>query len=114
MSQGRMISENALKTLLKQDENYTSKADGINGSKREMIANAVEKKNLNKKAYAMLKRSRKMEAEEAALVHRSYLNYLDMSGEQKRLDGVQELPMEGDVEKPMEGSGNVRHLRAAE
>lgn len=92
-----LISPQALKQLLKDDDRYKADIDGMVGELRETIGNAVEKKKLDKKAYALLKRfHREKSNEKLANLWHTLLAYMDMAGVMKRIESVSELPLDGD------------------
>lgn len=92
-----LISAQALKSLLKADDNLKGKIDELTGELREEIGNAVEKKHLHKKAYATLKAiSRIKSNEELSNYWHTLLAYMDMAGVMARIDSVSELPLDGE------------------
>ena len=98
-----LVPKTALLALLKQDDNYKRDIDGLTGELREAIGNAVEKKHLDKKAYALLKRfHREKSNEKLASLWNTLLAYMEMAGVLERIASVEALPLGGDGE---EGEG---------
>ncbi|HEY6029960.1 MAG TPA: hypothetical protein VIU44_05330 [Gaiellaceae bacterium] len=92
-----LISPQALKQLLKDDDRYKDDIDGLVGELRETIGNAVDKKKLDKKAYALLKRfHREKSNEKLSNLWHTLLAYMDMAGVMKRIESVSELPLDGE------------------
>ena len=112
-----LISAKTLTALLKQDDNYKDKIDGIVGELRETIGNAVEKKHLDKAAYALLKKFHRIQSNEKLANLWDTLNaYMDMTGVMKRIESVTPLPLDGEQNEAeaAEGdgkTGNVTPLR---
>lgn len=101
-----LISQKSLVALLKEDDNYKGKIDGLVGELRETIGNAVEKKHLNKQMYALLKKFHRYKSiEKLADDWRTLLAYMDMAGIMAKIDTVTPLPIEGD---------NVHRLQPAQ
>lgn len=89
-----LISATTLKSLLKDDDGYKKKVDGLVGELREEIKNAVDKKHLNKDAYALLKKFHRMKSnEKLRSTYLTMLAYLDMAGVMKRIESVHDLPI---------------------
>ena len=112
-----LISAASLKSLLSESDKYKEKIDGLVGELREEIGNAVEKKHLDKDAFALVKKFRRIKSNERKhVLFHTFIAYLEMSGEQKLIDSVTELPLDGEKEEG-EGdapSGKVVPLKAAE
>ena len=110
-----LISSKALVAMLKQDDNYKNKIDGLTGELRETIGNAVEKKHLDKKAYALLKKFHRIDSnEELARLWDTLQAYMDMAGVMKRIESVPALPLDGEkneAEAKETEAGNVTPLR---
>lgn len=114
-----LISQRALQKLLKDDDNYKEKVDGLVGELRETIGNAKEKQKLHPQAYALLKKFHRMKSNESLsdLWH-TLLAYMDMVGVMKRIESVSALPLDGDAnaeaeaeaDAEEEGEGNVRQF----
>lgn len=113
------ISSRHLKQLLKDDDDYKGKIDGLAGELRETISNAAQKRNLHKKAYADLKKMHRMESnEKLAEYWHNLLAMMQMAGIMARIDSVLALPLEDDeaenaeelAEDEVEETGNVRTL----
>ena len=104
-----LIGERQLRSLLASDDNHKGKIDGVVGSLREEIKNAVDKQHLNKKAYAMLKTLHRMKDEALADLWPTLLVYMDMAGVMKRIESVERLPFDKSDEAETEGevTGNV-------
>jgi len=108
-----LISEGALKALLRSDDKHKAEIDSITGELREEIANAVDKKHLNKTAYAMVKKLHRMRSDEQLhLVWHTFLEYAVMAGIVKRVEAVQDLPLAD--EDGEENGGTVVPMKAAE
>lgn len=92
-----LISRSALVKLLKNDDRYQEEMDGILGTRREEIGNAVQKHHLDKDAFADLKRLHKINSNET-LAHRwrTLLAYMKMTGVMDRIESVPMLPLDGD------------------
>jgi len=89
-----LISEKALRSLLKQDDNYKGQIDGLVGELRESIGNAVDKKHLNKKMYGLLKKFHRYTSDEQLSDDwHTLLAYMDMAGVMKRIDSIDGLPL---------------------
>lgn len=92
-----LISAGTLRALLKQDDNYKQRIDGLTGELREAIGYAVEKKHLNKKMYAVLKKFYRYTSDEKlADDWRTLLALMDMAGVMRRIDSVAGLPLDGE------------------
>lgn len=89
-----MIPQKTLMALLKADDKYKQDIDGLTGELREAIGNAKDKKQLNTKAYALLKRfHREKSNEKLANLWDTLLAYMDMAGVMKRIESVPQLPI---------------------
>ena len=115
---GNMISENDLRNLLRRCTTDANQIGTINDTLRERIADAVEKKHLDKKAFALLRRLDKMENEDLATFWDNMLAYMDMAGLSERIESVGKLPLPEPAEKveteePAEGAGVSRPRLAA-
>lgn len=114
---GNMISQNDLKNLLRRCTTDANQIGTINGTLRERIADAVEKKHLDKKAFALLRRLDKMENEDLATFWDNFLAYMDMAGLNERIESVGKLPLpeptEKENEEQTEGAGVSRPRLAA-
>ena len=88
-----LIKDTTLKALLRADDSYKEKIDGLTGELREEIANAVDKKHLDKKAYALLKKFHRIDSpEEKHRIWHTLVRYMELSGEMKTIESV--IPME--------------------
>lgn len=107
-----LISASALKSLLAESDKYKEKIDGLVGELREEIGNAVEKKHLDKEAFALVKKFRRIKSvERKSTLYHIFLAYLDMSGEMKLIESVSGLPLDGETGgKP---SGTVVPIKQA-
>lgn len=94
-----LISATALKSLLRDDGVIKEKIDTLTGELRNEIKQAVDKKGLDKTAYAMMKRLYRMTPEKAASIYANFLAYVDMSGLAKDMDAVGNLPLETDAKR---------------
>ena len=104
-----LISAKSLVAMLKQDDNYKDKIDGLTGELRETIGNAVEKKHLDKTAYALLKKFHRIKSnEKLANLWDTLQAYMDMAGVMKRIESVAPLPLDG--EKNEAEASNVTRL----
>lgn len=99
-----MISATALKSLLNKDDHLAEQISSLTGSLRQEIKEAIDKKGLDKSAFAMLKKIHRMSAEKAASTMANFLAYMDLSGENDRIEAVQELPLD-DKERIATGDG---------
>ena len=100
-----LIAPAALRALLKQDDNYKDQIYGLTGELREAIGNAVEKKKLDKKAYAAVKRfHREKSNEKLANLWNTLLAYMEMAGIMERINSVSALPLDGEPASEEEGS----------
>jgi len=96
-----LITEKALRALIKADDDYKSGIAGLTGELREEIGNAVEKKHLDKNAYALLK-SFKQKGKTPQGKHRLWhtlVAYMEMSGEMKIVESAPELGLDDNVVK---------------
>ncbi len=108
-----LISPQALKGLLREDDKYKGDIDSLTGELREAIGNAKEKKHLDTKAYALLKRfHREKSNEKLANLWSTLLAYMEMAGVMDRINSVSELPLDGekndeeeDEEQTVDASG---------
>ena len=109
-----LISASTLKSLLRADDGYKEKIDGLTGELREEIANAVEKKHLDKKAYALLKKFYRIKSnEKLAGLWDTLQAYMDLAGVMKRIESVAPLPLDGEKnEEEAEGDGKVTPIRS--
>lgn len=94
----KLISQNDLRNLLKQCAGLKDDLDETTGILREKIAYAVDKKNLNKKAFGELRKLNKMEAEKLADYWDTLQAYMEMAGLMERMESVSRLPL-GDGKK---------------
>lgn len=95
----RLINEKDLKALLRTCASFKNQTDELVGELREKIAFAVDKKHLDKKAFADLRRLDRMDDEDLARHWDTLLAYMDMAGVTKRIEAVLELPLEGTGKK---------------
>lgn len=90
----QLISASALKALLRSDDRHKENIDAIIGQLREEIGDAVERKKLDKQAYALLKRFHRIKSnEKLATLWDTLCAYMDMSGITARIESVAELPL---------------------
>mgnify|MGYP001617024169 CR=1 FL=1 len=107
-----LISAGTLKSLLRSDDGYKEKIDGLTGELRETIGNAVEKKHLDKAAYALLKKFHRIKSnEKLANLWDTLQAYMDMAGVMKRIESVAPLPLDGEQNEAEAETGNVTPLR---
>lgn len=98
----RVISQNDLRNLLKSIKLAEGEKDEAVGIIREKIGFAVEKKNLNKVAFAYVRKFDKMEAEKLADLWDTLELYMEMTGLFDRIESVAKLPFDAPKE-PQEG-----------
>lgn len=107
---GVMIKASVLKKLLSYDDRQKGEIDGLTGELREAIGNAVEKNHLDKDAYALAKKFRRMRLrkgpEYASARYTTFLAYLEMSGELKLLNDVMDLPLDAAKNQAPEQTGD--------
>lgn len=102
----QLITERQLKKLLKNAEDMKEAVDGLVGSHREEVKNAIEKQHLHKGAFADVKRLSKIKSNEALAMHwDTLLAYMEMSGLMKRIESVQSLPLDDDKADEAAGEG---------
>lgn len=101
----KLISQNNLRNLLKQCAGLKEDLDYTTGILREKIAYAVDKQNLNKRAFAELRKLNKMEAERLADYWDTLQAYMEMAGLMERMESVARLPLE-DGKKTEDGDPN--------
>lgn len=94
-----------LKSLLSTCRGLKANSDSIISKMREEIGYAVEKKNLDKGAFAELRKYDKMEPEKAAERWHMLVRYMELSGVMAKIESVGRLPLgdqegEGEVEAP--------------
>lgn len=116
----QLPSERVLKRLLKAGEEMKEAVDGLTGSHREEIKNAIDKHHLDKDAFALLKKFHRIKsAEKKHVLFYTFVEYLEMSGEMKIIDSVQNLPLDddkveesagGEGETAQQGADNVRQF----
>lgn len=108
-----LITQKTLVALLKADDGYKDQIDGLTGELRESIGNAKEKKQLDTKAYALLKRfHREKSNEKLANLWDTLLAYMDMAGVMKRIESVPQLPING--AEPAEETGEEAEVEEAQ
>ncbi|MBS0369038.1 MAG: hypothetical protein JSS57_07555 [Proteobacteria bacterium] len=101
----QLPSERVLKRLLKSGDEMKEAVDGLTGSHREEIKNAIDKHHLNKDAFALLKKFHRIKsAETKHILFHTFIEYLEMSGEMKLIDSVQNLPLGDDKVEEDEGN----------
>jgi len=89
----KLISQNDLRNLLRTCKGLKDDLDETTGILREKIGYAVEKKNLNKKAFAELRKLDKMEPEKLADYWDTLQAYMEMGGLFERIESVTRLPL---------------------
>jgi hypothetical protein len=89
----RVISEQKLKSLLKEDRSAKSDVDEIVGGIREKIAYAKEHNHLNTEVYGTIKKLDRKESEKLALWWDDFQHYMEISGLMKRIESVQKLAL---------------------
>lgn len=106
-----LISASTLKSLLRSDDGYKEKIDGLTGELRETIGNAVEKKHLDKAAYALLKKFHRIKSnEKLASLWDTLQAYMDLSGVMKRIESVAPLPLGDEAAAAGADAENVTRL----
>lgn len=115
----QLPSERMIKRLLKSGEEMKEAVDGLVGSHREEIKNAVDKSHLNKTAFAMVKKLYGIKSNETlAMIYDHFIEYLAMSGVLARIESVQNLPFGDEKEtedqeteqESGKDAGNVRQF----
>lgn len=81
-------SAGKIKSLLSRGRGMQAQISSLTGELREEIKNAVEKHNLHKTAFAMVKRLDKMEPEALALCWDHLIHYWEVSGLKDRAESV--------------------------
>lgn len=94
-----LISAKNLKAILKADVSIRDDISELTGSLREKIAYTVQNQNLDKDAFALLKKFAKMKAEKRATLYREFVAYMKVCGYLEDIEARNELPF-GDGEKP--------------
>ncbi len=84
----KLISQNDLRNLVRTCKGLKDDLDETTGIIREKIAYAVEKKNLNKRAFSELRKLDKMEAEKLADYWDTLLAYMEMGGLMERIESI--------------------------
>lgn len=90
----QLTPEKDISTLLKQCKSAGKQTAEINGSLREKIAYAVDKKHLHKKAFATVRSLDKMEAEDLAAFFDHFDHYCDVSGLRERAESAPALELD--------------------
>lgn len=112
----KSISQKKLKQLLAHARSTKQDVDEIVGTHRSQIAEAVEKNNLHKGAFAMVKRLDRLEPGKLADWLDYLDHYLDISGLRDRAATAPRLAMgdadEGGGEAADEGEGTSRRRSA--
>lgn len=104
-----VINEKKLKSLLKLKRTLSAEVGELTGNYRAELAQAVEKQNLHKKAYAMVTQFDKMEPEQALECWTHLTMYMDLSGIMAKIDSVAKLPLE---DPPKEETGDGKGASA--
>lgn len=92
----RVTPAATLKSLLSTCRGYKANSDSIISKMREEIGFAVEKKHLEKGAFALLRKFDKMEAEKGAELWHTLVRYMELSGVMAKIDAVGRLPLGDD------------------
>lgn len=89
----RMISQNDLRNLIKSIKIIEGDKDEASELISKKIKDAATKKNLDKKAFALIRRFDKMENEKLAAFWDNLEAYMDMAGLYERIESVGKLPL---------------------
>ena len=119
------ISAPKLKSLLKAKRGAKTDTGEINGRVVQMIAEAVEKHHLHRKAFGAIVHLDRMEPEKIRDYLDCFEHYLDISGIGKRAESVERLPLgdanetggnddEDDASEPAANVQQFPRQRAAE
>lgn len=100
-----LIKPSVLKSLLRTDGSIRDDISELTGSLREKIAYAVSSQNLDKDAFALLKKFAKMKPEKRAALYREFNAYLKICGYLDDIEARPELPLEEEADD----DGNVAH-----
>lgn len=103
----RVISEQKLKSLLKEDRSAKSDVDEIVGGIREKIAYAKEHNHLNTEVYGTIKKLDRKESEKLAIWWDDFQHYMEISGLMKRIDSVQKLALDRPAEAEAEAEAET-------
>ena len=92
--QERQISAAKLKKLVKAREGARKQTSEINGGIGDMVADAIEKDNLDKVAFAMACRLDRMSPEKLWVTLPALLYYIDELGLKEKAESAPPLPVE--------------------
>lgn len=109
----KLPSQNDVRNLLKQCKGLKDDLDETTGLIREKIGYMVDKKNLNKKAFAELRKLDKMGAEKLADYWDTLMAYMDMAGLMEKMASVTRLPLGDGEAKTEEGDDDADKVLAA-
>lgn len=98
----QLTPEKDINTLLKQCRSAGKQTAEINGSLREKIAYAKDKKHLHPKAFSVIRMLDKMEPEDLSAWWDHFQHYFTISGLEERAESAPGLELEEG-----ESSGNV-------
>jgi hypothetical protein len=123
----KQISQNDLVRLLNRCNSLGTQASEIAGEMGNMVKQAVDGKNLDRKAFSIVRGLHKMSTQRLRSTLPALLLYIDMAGLQEKLDAEPELSLAKGDEREAEGNGGAesdlpeserdlrpRHLREAE
>ena len=110
----KSITQKKLKQLLASARSTKADVDEIVGTHREQIAEAVEKNNLHKGAFAMVKRLDRLEPGKLADWIDYLEHYLDISGLYDKAATAPRLPVGDGASEEAGEAENVHQLHAAE
>lgn len=99
-----LIKPSVLKALLKKDGSFRDDISELTGQLREEIGNAVNNHNLDKDAFALLKRFAKMKPEKRAILWREFVAYMKICGFLADIDSRPELPLDAGADFEQSGS----------
>ena len=92
--EAKQITGAKLKKLVKAKENARKQTSEINGDIGDMIADAIEKDNLDKVAFAMATRLDRMSPEKLWVTLPALLYYIDELGLKEKAESAPPLPVE--------------------
>lgn len=96
-----LIAQKQLNAILARDANTRAEVASLVGDLRGDIATAVKDHHLNKHAFALLKKLKSIEPpQKRAIIWRTLIAYMQMTGLMKQIEDVLELPLEGGSDEP--------------
>lgn len=111
-----LIGKRTLQNLLKDDGTYQQKISDLKIEMKAVLDNAVDNNHLHLPALRLLKKFRKMKAEDAAFLYYNFLGYMELSGELRRIESIRSFDFDDEETETKEAGSeeNVRQLHAAE